>query len=62
MFATLFVKKKISQKQLAYNFVHHTLNCIDQTYEDFLDAIYNDAELESYPEPVSYTHLRAHET
>jgi hypothetical protein len=50
MFATLFVKKKISQKQLAYNFVHHTLNCIDHTYKDFLDAIYNDAELESYPE------------
>ena len=50
MFATLFVKKKVSQKQLAYNFVHHTLNCIDTTYNDFLDAIYNDSELESYPE------------
>ena len=49
MFATLFVKKKISQKQLAYNFVHHTLNCIDHTYSDFLDAIYHDSELESYP-------------
>jgi hypothetical protein len=50
MFAALFVKKKISQKQLAYNFVHHTLNCIDQTYKDFLDIIYNDPELENYPE------------
>ena len=49
MFAALFVKKKISQKQLAYNFVHHTLNCIDQTYSDFLDAIYNDPELENHP-------------
>ena len=50
MFATLFVKKKITQKQLAYNFVNHTLNCIDANYKDFLDAIYNDAELETYPE------------
>jgi hypothetical protein len=49
MFAALFVKKKISQKQLAYNFVHHTLNSIDQTYSDFLDAIYNDPELENHP-------------
>jgi len=49
MFATLFVKKKISQKQLAYNFVHHTLNTVDATYNDFLDAIYNDAELVKYP-------------
>ena len=50
MFSTLFVKKKVSQNQLAYNFVHHTLNCIDITYNDFLDALYNDTELESYPE------------
>jgi len=49
MFATLFVKKKISQKQLAYNFVHHTLNTVDATYNDFLDAIYNDPELVKYP-------------
>jgi len=49
MFSTLFVKKKISQKQLAYNFVNHTLNCIDNTYKDFLDSIYHDPELENYP-------------
>ena len=49
MFATLFVKKKISQKQLAYNFVHHTLNTVDATYHDFLDAIYNDSELIKHP-------------
>ena len=34
---------------LASNFVNRTLNSIDETYNDFLDAIYNDTELISYP-------------
>ena len=42
MFASLFVKKRITQKQLAVKFVHSTLNAIDSTYEDFLNSIYND--------------------
>ena len=50
MFATLFAKKKITKKKLAYNFVHHTLNVIDETYSDFLDAIYYDPELKTHPQ------------
>ena len=49
MFATLFVKKRITHKVLAKQFVHKTLRAVDETFEDFLDAIYNDSELESYP-------------
>ena len=50
MFATLFVKKRITHKVLAKQFVHKTLRAVDETFEDFLDAIYNDSELESYPQ------------
>ena len=46
MFATLFVKKRITHKVLAKQFVHKTLRAVDETFEDFLDAIYNDSELE----------------
>ena len=49
MFATLFVKKRITHQKLAKKFVHITLNAIDNTYTDFLDAIYNDSELISRP-------------
>ena len=49
MFATLFVKKRITHKELAKKFVHNTLNAVDSTYNDFLDAIYNDSELISHP-------------
>ena len=40
MFTSLFVKKKLSHKQIAFKFVHHTLQIIDETYGDFLDAIF----------------------
>jgi hypothetical protein len=50
MFATLFVKKRITHKILAKQFVHRTLIALDETFEDFLDAIYNDSELKSYPD------------
>ena len=49
MFATLFVKKRITHKILAKQFVHRTLIALDETFEDFLDSIYNDSELKSYP-------------
>ena len=49
MFATLFVKKRITHNVLAKQFVHKTLLAVDETFEDFLDSIYNDSELESYP-------------
>ena len=49
MFASLFVKKRITQKQLAVKFVHSTLNAIDSTYVDFLNSIYNDPELIASP-------------
>ncbi len=49
MFATLFAKKRITHKVLAKQFVNKTLRAVDETFEDFLDAIYNDSELESYP-------------
>tara|TARA_B110000977_G_scaffold46043_2_gene62565 strand:+ start:169 stop:714 length:546 start_codon:yes stop_codon:yes gene_type:complete len=49
MFAALFVKKRITHKLLAKQFVHKTLRAVDETFEDFLDAIYNDTELEAYP-------------
>lgn len=42
MFTSLFVKKKLSHKQIAFKFVHHTLQIIDETYGDFLDAIFYD--------------------
>ena len=51
MFASLFVKKRITHKVLAKQFVHKTLRTVDETFEDFLDAIYNDSELLN---PASY--------
>lgn len=50
MFATLFVKKRITHKILAKQFVHRTLIALDETFEDFMDAIYNDSELKSHPD------------
>ena len=47
-FATLFVKKRISHKFLAKQFVHKTLRAVDESFEDFLDAIYNDSELDEF--------------
>ena len=35
MFATLFVKKRITHKVLAKQFVHKTLRAVDETFEDF---------------------------
>ena len=49
MFSALFVKKRVNHEMLASNFVNRTLHSIDETYNDFLDAIYNDTELISYP-------------
>ena len=49
MFSTLFVKKRVTHKMLASNFINKTLRLVDQTYDDFLDAIYNDTELTSFP-------------
>ena len=49
MFTSLFVKKKISHKKIAQKFVHHTLQTIDDTYSDFLDAIFYDPELTEHP-------------
>ena len=49
MFTSLFVKKKLSHKQIAFKFVHHTLQIIDETYGDFLDAIFYDPELTEHP-------------
>ena len=37
MFAALFVKKRITHKLLAKQFVHKTLRAVDETFEDFLD-------------------------
>ena len=34
-----FVKKRITHKVLAKQFVHKTLLTVDETFEDFLDAI-----------------------
>ena len=53
MFTSLFVKKKISHKEIAQKFVHHTLQIIDDTYSDFLDAIFYDPELTEHP-PLDY--------
>ena len=53
MFTSLFVKKKISHKEIAQKFVHHTLQTIDDTYSDFLDAIFYDPELTEHP-PLDY--------
>ena len=33
MFATLFVKKRITHKVLAKQFVHKTLRAVDETFE-----------------------------
>ena len=49
MFTSLFVKKKLSHKEIAFKFVHHTLQIIDETYGDFLDAIFYDPELTEHP-------------
>ena len=49
MFSTLFVKKRVTHEMLASNFVNKTLRSVDETYNDFLDAIYNDTELISFP-------------
>ena len=49
MFSTLFVKKRVTHEMLASNFVNKTLRSVDETYKDFLDAIYNDTELISFP-------------
>ena len=53
MFTSLFVKKKISHKEIAQKFVHPTLQTIDDTYSDFLDAIFSDPELTEHP-PLDY--------
>ena len=39
MFATLFVKKRITHEFLAKQFVHKTLRAVDETFEDFADRI-----------------------
>ena len=53
MFTSLFVKKKISHKEIAHKFVHYTLQTIEDTYSDFLDAIFYDPELTKHP-PLDY--------